>query len=298
SRTTPDNAVPPALADHPKYRVIRRLGTGGMGSVWLAEHTVMHREVAVKVIRPDLLAKPGATERFLREVRAAGKLHHPNIVTAHDAESVGDSCLLVMEYVPGDTLGDRVKSGPLPVVDACRAVQDAARGLAHAHAAGLVHRDVKPHNLIRAADGTTKVLDFGLAAVGAGEGIPASGDGLTRAGMVVGTPGHIAPQQIPDPHPAPPPPGLPRPPRTLAPPPAAGPTLPEGSASEKLAAQPTHEPDPIPGLAAELSAVLAKMLAKRAEDRHQTADEVVNALDRIIDNVRPAPRRRWSRTRE
>src|SRR5262249_46779705 len=79
---------------------------------------------------------------------------------------------------------------------------------------------------------------------------------------------------------------------------AGRPPLPDGSVSEKLAAQSTHEPDPIPGLAAELSAVLAKMLAKRAEDRHQTADEVVNALDRIIDNVRPAPRRRWSRTRE
>src|SRR5262249_6614354 len=200
SRTTADNAVPPVLADHPKYRVVRRLGTGGMGSVWLAEHTVMHREVAVKVIRPDLLAKPGATDRFLREVRAAAKLHHPNIVTAFDAEPVGDSCLLVMEYVPGETLGDRVKSGPLPVVDACRSVQDAARGLAHAHAAGLVHRDVKPHNLIRAADGTTKVLDFGLAGVGTGEMIAGAGDGLSGAGMVCGTPDYIAPEQAADPH--------------------------------------------------------------------------------------------------
>src|SRR5205085_8073121 len=131
-----DTDVPPALAGHPKYRVLRRLGTGGMGTVWLAEHAVMNRLVAVKVIRPDLLAKPGATERFLREVRAAAKLHHPNIATAFDAESVGDSWLLAMEYVPGETLGDRVQSGPLPVPEACRAVRDAARGLAHAHAAG------------------------------------------------------------------------------------------------------------------------------------------------------------------
>ncbi|HKA07751.1 MAG TPA: serine/threonine-protein kinase, partial [Gemmataceae bacterium] len=192
--TGDESTPPPALANHPKYRVVRRLGSGGMGTVWLAEHQVMNRPVAVKVIRPDLLARPGATNRFLREVRAAAKLHHPNIVTAFDAESVGDSCLLVMEYVPGKTLGERLEAGPLPVAEACRVIRDAARGLAHAHAEGLVHRDVKPHNLIRAADGTTKVLDFGLAAVGAGEVIPASGDGLTGAGMVVGTPDYIAPE--------------------------------------------------------------------------------------------------------
>ena len=106
-----------------------------MGTVWLAEHQVMNRPVAVKVIRPDLLARPGATGRFLREVRAAAKLHHPNIVTAFDAEPAGDSCLLVMEYVAGRDLGERVDAGPLPVAEACRAVRDAARGLAHAHAA-------------------------------------------------------------------------------------------------------------------------------------------------------------------
>src|SRR5262249_50553141 len=94
-----DSTVPPALANHPKYRAIRQLGVGGMGSVWLAEHTVMNRQVAVKVIRPDLLAKSGAAGRFLREVRAAAKLHHPNIVTAFDAEQAGDSWLLAMEYV-------------------------------------------------------------------------------------------------------------------------------------------------------------------------------------------------------
>src|SRR5205085_6760405 len=121
------------------------------------------------------------------------KLHHPNIVTAFDAEQAGDSCLLVMEYVQGETLGQR-----LPMIEVCRAVRDAARGLAHAHAAGLVHRDVKPHNLIRAADGTVKVLDFGLAGAGVGDAA-AGGDGLTGAGMVCGTPHYIAPEQAADP---------------------------------------------------------------------------------------------------
>ena len=186
--------VPASIANHPKYRVVRRLGIGGMGTVWLAEHTVMNRMVAVKVIRPDLLARPGAAGRFLREVRAAAKLHHRNIVTAFDAEQAGDSCLLVMEYVDGKTLADLIHSGPLPVPEACQAIRDAARGLAHAHAAGLVHRDVKPHNLIQASDGTVKVLDFGLTGVASGEIVAANGDGLTGAGMVVGTPAYIAPE--------------------------------------------------------------------------------------------------------
>src|SRR5262249_38349373 len=299
SRTTPDNAVPPALADHPKYRVIRRLGTGGMGSVWLAEHTVMNRQVAVKVIRPDLLAKPGATERFLREVRAAAKLHHPNIVTAFDAEPVSDSCLLVMEYVHGETLGERAKAGPLPIAEACRAVRDAARGLAHAHSAGLVHRDVKPHNLICTADGTTKVLDFGLAGVGAGESIANGATGLTGAGMVVGTPDYIAPEQATDPHTADARADIYGLGCTLYHLLAGRPPVPEGSIMEKLDAQKTRDPDPIPGLAAGVATVLAKLIAKQPEDRYQTADEVVTALQEVIDTEcaevasAPRPRRRW-----
>ena len=274
-----ESKPPPALANHPKYRVVRRLGSGGMGTVWLAEHLVMHRQVAVKVIRPDLLARPGATNRFLREVRAAAKLHHPNIVTAFDAEPVGDSCLLVMEYVPGQTLGERLEAGPLPVGEACRVIRDAAGGLAHAHSAGLVHRDVKPHNLIRAADGTTKVLDFGLAGVGAGEVIAASGDGLTGAGMVVGTPDYIAPEQINNPHAADARADIYGLGCALYHLLAGRPPLPDGSVAEKLAAQPTHQPDPIPDLPPGLADVLAKMMAKRPEDRYQTADELIAALE-------------------
>src|SRR5262245_13302729 len=244
-----DDGAPPALAGHPKYHVLRRLGTGGMGTVWLAEHAVMNRLVAVKVIRPDLLAKPGATSRFLREVRAAAKLHHPHIVTAFDAEPVGDSCLLVMEYVDGKTLADRVQEGPLPVEEACRAARDAARGLAHAHAAGLVHRDVKPHNLIRAADGTTKVLDFGLAGVGAGELAAASGDGLTGAGMVCGTPDYIAPEQAANPHAADARADVYGLGCTLYHLLTGRPPVPAGTVAEKLAAQESRMPDPIPDLA-------------------------------------------------
>lgn len=290
-----DASAPAALVGHPKYRVVRRLGTGGMGTVWLAEHAVMNRPVAVKVIRPDLLARPGATGRFLREVRAAAKLHHPNIVTAFDAEPAGDSCLLVMEYVPGETLAERLAAGPLPPAEACRAAADAARGLAHAHKAGLVHRDVKPHNLIRAADGTVKVLDFGLAGVGAGEVVAAAGDGLTGAGMVVGTPDYIAPEQVANASTADARADVYGLGCTLYHLLAGRPPFPTGSVMEKLDAHQTRDPDPIPDVAAELAAILAKMLARRPEDRYQTADEVVDALDHCARRLDPARQRRRRR---
>jgi uncharacterized protein (TIGR03067 family) len=294
--------APPALAAHPKYRPLRRLGTGGMGTVWLAEHQVMHRPVAVKVIRPDLLARPGATDRFLREVRAAARLHHPNIVTAFDADPAGDSCLLVMEYVPGQTLGERLEAGPLPVAEALRAVRDAARGLAHAHAHGLVHRDIKPHNLIRTASpdasapGVVKVLDFGLAGVAANEGIAAGGAGLTGAGMVVGTPDYIAPEQIADPHAADARADIYGLGCTLYHLLAGRPPMPDGSVMEKLSAQRTRPMDPIPGLPAALATVLAKMTAKDPKNRYQSADEVVAALEKCIRMVDLGDRcHRWRR---
>jgi uncharacterized protein (TIGR03067 family) len=291
---------PAALADHPKYRPIRRLGTGGMGTVWLAEHAVMSRPVAVKVIRPDLLARPGAADRFLREVRAAARLHHPNIVTAFDAEQAGGSCLLAMEYVPGETLADRVAAGPVPVGEACRAARDAARGLAAAHAAGLVHRDVKPANLIRAADGAVKVLDFGLAGVAADATAAAGGDGLTGAGMVFGTPDYIAPEQAADPHAADARADVYGLGCTLYHLLAGRPPVPGGPVAAKLDAHRTRTPDPVPGLPPGLAAVLAKMTAKRPEDRYQSAAAAADALEPFTRAAEPRPtaprrgRRSWS----
>ena len=229
------------------------------------------------------LPGPGAVDRFLREVRAAARARTTRTSSrAFDAEQAGDSCLLVMEYVAGDTLADLVKDGPLPVGEACRAVRDAARGLAHAHAAGLVHRDVKPHNLIRAADGTVKVLDFGLAGVvrrrgGRGRGSRRRADrrrhGDRHAGLHRPRAGRRPARRR-----------RPRPTSTASAAPCttcspAARRSPTGSILEKLAAHESRIPDPIPGLAADLADVLAKMLAKRPTDRYQTADEVVAALD-------------------
>jgi hypothetical protein len=179
------DAVPMELARHERYRIVRLLGAGGMGRVFETEHRVMSRPVAVKVIRRAYTANPAAVERFRREVQAAARLAHPNIVTAHDAENVGDMHFLVMELVDGKSLARVLKErGPLPVREACAYVRQAALGLQHAHEKGMVHRDVKPDNLMLTPDGTVKVLDFGLAALTAKGG---SG-GLTETNVIMGTP--------------------------------------------------------------------------------------------------------------
>src|SRR4051794_17171499 len=130
-------AVPPALASHPKFQVLRVLGQGGMGTVYLAQHRVMERPVAIKVINQTLLDRPEALQRFYAEVRSAARLHHPNIVTAYDAEQAGEVHFLVMEYVEGTDLASNVRrKGPLPVEHACHFTWQAARGLQHAHEGG------------------------------------------------------------------------------------------------------------------------------------------------------------------
>ena len=153
-----------ALIDHPRYRLIRLLGQGGMGTVYLAEHRLMRRPVALKLIRSERLANPLSVERFHQEVQAAASLSNPHIVSVHDAEEFAGTHFLVMEYVEGTSLAQWLaERGPLPVGEACDCVRQAALGLQCAFERGMVHRDVKPHNLMRTPDGTIKVLDFGLA---------------------------------------------------------------------------------------------------------------------------------------
>lgn len=197
--------LPPELAEHARYRVVRVLGTGGMGVVYQAEHRMMERVVALKVIRGDLLRRPQAVERFQTEVRAAARLAHPNIVTAHDAEQAGSIHFLVMEYVDGVSLYRLVKErGPLPIAEACEYIRQAAMGLQHAFERGMVHRDIKPHNLMRTPQGQVKILDFGLARLGrdAGpeEAFTSKAKVLTAAETVLGTPDYMAPEQAVDSH--------------------------------------------------------------------------------------------------
>jgi hypothetical protein len=142
-------AIPPELVDHPRYRVLGLVGQGGMGAVYRAEHRRMERLVALKVIRPALMQDPAVVQRFHQEARVAAQLVHPHIVHAYDADQAGELHFLVMEYVEGTTLAELVRDrGPLPVAEACEYVRQAALGLQHAHERGMVHRDIKPHNLI------------------------------------------------------------------------------------------------------------------------------------------------------
>src|SRR5207249_528742 len=147
-----------------KYKVLERLGSGGMGSVYLCEHLFMRRRVAVKVLPTAKAEDPSALERFYREARAVAALDHLNIVRAYDIDQDENLHFLVMEYVDGASMHEIVKKhGPMDTLRAAHYIRQAAIGLQHAHEAGLVHRDIKPGNLLVDRNGTVKVLDMGLA---------------------------------------------------------------------------------------------------------------------------------------
>jgi serine/threonine protein kinase len=175
------------------YVIHRSLGQGNMGQVVLASHKQMKREVALKFIAPELLASASARTRFQREIEATAKLQHPNLVIAHDAGEVDGQHFLVMEYVQGLDLRSKVKgSGPLDVATAIQCTADAARGLHHAHEKGIVHRDVKPGNIMLGSDDTAKVTDLGLARFS--DSAPDAVE-VSQTGLVIGTSAFMSPEQ-------------------------------------------------------------------------------------------------------
>jgi serine/threonine protein kinase len=196
-------AIPDSGTVIRSYRLLEKLGEGGMGVVFKAIHQDLDKLVAVKLIRSERVRDPDAAARFKREMQAVGKLEHPNIVRAFDAGEVDGTLYLAMEYVAGVDLNALVERvGPLPVPDACALVRQAALGLQHAHENGRIHRDIKPSNLIladspAAPDASVKIVDFGLAllvhrAAGSSE--------LTGAGQIMGTLDYMAPEQGGDSH--------------------------------------------------------------------------------------------------
>ncbi len=265
------------------YVLQQRLGEGGMGAVFKARNWKLGTTLALKIIRKERLANPDAVRRFQREIRAAAQLNHPNIVHAYDADEVAGTHFLAMEYVEGTDLQRLVKEGgALPVGQACDSVRQAALGLQHAHERGLVHRDVKPANLLLTTGGVVKVLDLGLARL-----TEASEDGdgpttVTREGAVMGTPDYLAPEQALSAHEA----------DSRADLYSLGCTLyflltgrvpfPRGSLMEKLLKHRLEEPQPIealrPGVPPAVTAIVRRLMAKKPEERFQTAAEAADML--------------------
>ncbi|MGC4085658.1 MAG: serine/threonine-protein kinase [Vicinamibacterales bacterium] len=167
---------------------MRTIGKGGMGAVYVARDPAIDRLVAIKLLR-DGIDSPEVRERFKREARSAGKLRHPNIVTIFHVGDHESRPYIVMEYIPGETLAGIIRQQtPLTIARKLRIVEELCRGLAYAHKAGIVHRDVKPLNILVDTEGAVKILDFGIARVG--------DQGLTQLGMMMGTPNYMSPEQI------------------------------------------------------------------------------------------------------
>jgi len=181
--------MPEARVFANRYELGEAIGRGGMADVYLARDRLLDRQVAVKVLSPEFASDRTNFERFRREARAAAGLNHPNIVAVYDWGEEDDTSFIVMEYVPGQTLGDFIHSyGRLPPTEAALVAAEIADALSFAHAHGVVHRDVKPGNVLITPQGQVKVTDFGIARA-------ETGDPLTKAGSVVGTAAYFSPEQ-------------------------------------------------------------------------------------------------------
>jgi hypothetical protein len=278
------SSLPVGLCDHPRYRVTGVIGAGGMGTVYRAEHRLMKRAVAVKVIGSDWSQRPNLVARFCREIEAVAKLSHPNIATAFDAEQVGGALVLVTELIDGLDLAQVVaRRGTLPVVEACEYARQTASGLQHAHDRGIVHRDIKPSNLMLTPGGVVRILDFGLAALGGASyadltqvsGSTRTGGSITDYGERCGTPDYMAPEQGRDAHTADSRADVYSLGRTLR-------FLLTGEAGGDLAGR--------RDVSAALVAVVAKMTDPDPANRYATAAQVEEALTPFVTERRS---RRW-----
>jgi formylglycine-generating enzyme required for sulfatase activity/serine/threonine protein kinase len=276
-------SAPPELANHPDYELIKELGRGGMGVVYLAKNRMMDRLEVLKVVSKALLDKPGSLERFQQEIRSAAKLLHTNIVAAHAVLRLGDLLVFAMEHVPGNDLMQVVKKrGYLPVANATFYAHQVGLGLQHAHEKGMVHRDIKPNNLMLAIEGkkhVVKILDFGLAKATSEK---AAETALTKSGQMLGTPDYIAPEQTLDAQKADIRADIYSLGCTLYYLLAGRPPFQEASLYALLDAHQRRDAQPLnfvrPDVPVELAAVVGKMLAKYPAKRYQTPIEVARAL--------------------
>jgi serine/threonine protein kinase len=277
-----------------RYVILERLGAGNRGRVFKAQHRLMGRLTALKVIAPQIARRASSIARFHREMRLIGRLDHPNVIRAFDADQVGDLLYIVMEYVAGWSLDHVIEDrGPLPAAEVVDYMTQAAMGLAHAHERGIVHRDVKPPNLLLSEEGQIKVLDLGLSALMEAD---SAASYATVAGRIVGTVNYMSPEQaiahnvdgrsdlfslgctmyqllsarLPFP----------------------GETIAE-CLTLRIKGRSTPITDFRPDLSPRLVQLLEKLMARRPEERFQTAAEAAEALQTLADQeagALPAPR--------
>jgi serine/threonine protein kinase len=275
-----------------KYKLLERIGVGGMGQVFLCEHMFMKRRVAVKVLPPAKAEQPAALGRFYREARAAGSLEHPNIVRTHDIDQDGNLHFIVMEYVDGSNLLEIVKKfGPMNIGRAVAYCFQVALGLDYAFRAGIIHRDVKPGNVLIDRRGRAKILDMGLARF-----FRDQNDLLTVKyddKIVLGTADYVAPEQVANSHAVDVRADVYGLGCTLYFLLAGHPPFPAGTVSQKLLWHRTKDPTPIRQLRPEvpegLAELLAILMAKEPRYRYQTPADAAAALHAWVPQTVPPP---------
>ena len=265
-----------------RYVILDRLGSGSMGRVFKAHHLMMDRIVALKIIAPEIVSNDRVVARFQREMKLVGRLDHPNVVRAFDADQINRVLYIVMEYVSGESLGKRLRKGVIPPAEMVTYAAQAALGLGHAHAQGIVHRDIKPSNLLLTEDRKIKVLDLGLGVLMEAD---EQSTFATADGIAVGTVDYMSPEQ------------------------ACGRDVdgrsdlfslgcsvyhlmsgrlpfPGESPIERLGLRLSGKPIPIsshlPDLPSGLVQIIHKLLAHKPEDRFQKAEEAAEALQALL----------------
>ncbi len=285
-----------------KYKLLSLLGKGGMSSVFLAEHTLMKRRCAIKVLPHKRVADSSYLARFHREAQAVASLDHPNIVRAYDVDHQNERDtvihFLVMEYVDGQSLQELVaRSGPCALADAVDYVRQAAVGLSHAHLAGLVHRDIKPGNLLRDQNGVVKILDLGLARFFDNQG---QEEALTiqHDEKVLGTADYLAPEQALDSHSVDARADIYSLGCTLYFLLTGHPPFTEGTLTQRLMAHQTKEPSPVekdrPDVPPSLTAIVRKMMAKTPDDRYDSAALTAEVMRKWLNSFAPPE---WKKAR-
>jgi serine/threonine-protein kinase len=281
-----------------KYIIKRELGRGGMGAVYLAEQPGLGREVAIKELVPSAAADPTALKRFLQEAQVMARTSHPNLVQVHDLEQIGAANYIVLEFVRGKSLRDWLNRGDIPMPQVFAVMHGVLQALDYAHRHAIVHRDMKPENVLLSDEGAVKVADFGIARLTDDSVGP--GQTATKTGTTVGTPQYMSPEQVAsskvdgrsDLYSA----GIMfyelivgQPPFTASE--ADGPfTL----MAKHVQAPPKPPSVHRPGLDMRLEEVILKSLSKRPEERYQSGQEFDEAMSKVADRLCPG----WQRSLE